>query len=93
MSSFQAKTGWERPRKREYKNYRSYQFLPDQYQRIRKKQQKIFKKLNNTIIDSFQAKTGWERPRKRENKNYRSNQFLPDREQKIRKKQQNKFKK
>ena len=31
MSSFQAKTGWERPRKREYKNYHSYQFLPDQY--------------------------------------------------------------
>ena len=29
MASFQAKTGWERPRKRENKNYPSDQFLPD----------------------------------------------------------------
>ena len=29
MASFQAKTGWERPRKRANKNYRSNQFLPD----------------------------------------------------------------
>ena len=29
MASFQAKIGWEWPRKRENKNYRSYQFLPD----------------------------------------------------------------
>ena len=29
MASVQAKTGWERPRKREIKNYRSDQFLPD----------------------------------------------------------------
>ena len=29
MDSFQAKTGWERLRKRENKNYYSYQFLPD----------------------------------------------------------------
>ena len=29
MASFQAKTGWERPRKREKKNYRSDQFLPN----------------------------------------------------------------
>ena len=29
MASFQAKTGWERPRKRENKNYRSHQFLLD----------------------------------------------------------------
>ena len=29
MASFQAKTGWERPRKREKKNYRSDQFLLD----------------------------------------------------------------
>ena len=28
-ASFQAKTGWERPRKRKKKNYRSDQFLPD----------------------------------------------------------------
>ena len=29
MASFQAKQSWERPRKRENKNYRSDQFLPD----------------------------------------------------------------
>ena len=36
-ASLQAKTGWERPRKRENKNYRSDQFLPDQKQIILKK--------------------------------------------------------
>ena len=36
----QAKTGWERPRKRENKNHRSDQFLPDPKQKILKKQQK-----------------------------------------------------
>ena len=40
MASFQAKTGWEMSRKRENKNYRSDQFLPDPDQRISKKQQK-----------------------------------------------------
>ena len=30
MASFQAKTGWERPRKSENKNYNSNQFLLDQ---------------------------------------------------------------
>ena len=29
MASLQAKTGWQRPRKRENKNYRYDQFLPD----------------------------------------------------------------
>ena len=29
MASFKAKTGWERPRKRENKKYRSYHFLLD----------------------------------------------------------------
>ena len=29
MASFQAKIGWESPRKRENKNYHSNQFLPD----------------------------------------------------------------
>ena len=29
MAFFQARTGWERSRKRENKNYRSNQFLPD----------------------------------------------------------------
>ena len=37
MGSFQAKTGWERPRKRENKNYRSVSFLPDRQEKIPKK--------------------------------------------------------
>ena len=40
MASFQAKTGQERQRKREKKNYRSDQFLPNPEQRILKKKQK-----------------------------------------------------
>ena len=44
MASFQAKTGWETLRKRENKNYRSNQFVPDPLQRIPKKMQKNFKK-------------------------------------------------
>ena len=43
MALFQAKTGRERPRKREKKNYRSDQFLLDPEQRIKKKQQKNLK--------------------------------------------------
>ena len=34
MASFQAKIGWQRLRKRENKNYRYDQFLPDPKQRI-----------------------------------------------------------
>ena len=37
MASFQAKTGWKRPRKRENKNYRSASFLPDPKYKIPKK--------------------------------------------------------
>ena len=77
MTSFQAKTGRERLRKREKKNYRSDQILPDPEQTIPKKQQKNSKKLKNTIMDSFQAKIGWKRPRKRK-KNYRLDPFLTD---------------
>ena len=40
MASFQAKTGWDRLKKKENKNYRSNQFLPNPLQRIPKKQQK-----------------------------------------------------
>ena len=31
MASFQAKTGWKKPRKSEYKNYRSNHFQTDPY--------------------------------------------------------------
>ena len=37
MASFQAKIGWKSPRKKENKNYRSDQFLPDPLSRTAKK--------------------------------------------------------
>ena len=37
MASFHAKIGWKRQRKRENKNYRSVQFLPDGFEKILKK--------------------------------------------------------
>ena len=40
LASFQGKKGRERPRKKENKNYRSNEFLPDPKQRIQKKIQK-----------------------------------------------------
>ena len=40
MASFNTKTGWGRPRKREKKKNRFGQFLPDPKQRIPKEQQK-----------------------------------------------------
>ena len=40
MSSFQAKIGWKRQRKRENKNYRSVTFLPGWLEEIPKKQEK-----------------------------------------------------
>ena len=43
MASFKPKTGWEMSRKRENKNYRSNQFVPDPLQRIPKKMPKSFK--------------------------------------------------
>ena len=61
MASFQAKMGGERLRKKEKKNYRSDQFLPDHEQKIKKKIAKKFKKLKNIVMASFQAKMGQER--------------------------------
>ena len=37
MASFQAKTGWKRPRMRENKNYHSVMFQPDVKLKIPKK--------------------------------------------------------
>ena len=37
MSSFQAKIGWKKPRKREHKNYRFVLFLLDWLEKIPKK--------------------------------------------------------
>ena len=60
MASFQAKIGWERPRKRENRKIRSDEFLPNPEWRIPKKIAKKYNKLKNTIIASFQDKIGWE---------------------------------
>ena len=87
MPLFQAKIGQKMPRKREYKNYRSVSFQHDAKQKVKKKQQKKFKYLKNTIIASFQAKIGWKRPKKKEYKIYRYVSFQPDAYQKISKKQ------
>ena len=40
MASFQVKTGWKRPRKREYKDYRSVSFQHVAKQKIKKKNSK-----------------------------------------------------
>ena len=77
MTCFQAKTGSEKARTSENKNYRSNHFLPDPLQTKIAKIAKKIQKLKNTIMAFFQAKRGWERPRKSENKNYRSYHFLP----------------
>ena len=37
MASFQAKTGWKRPRRRQTKNYHSVPFQPDAKLKIPKK--------------------------------------------------------
>ena len=70
MAFFQVKTGWKRPRKREYKNYCSVSFQPDAKYKIKKKIAKKYKDLKNTIMASFLAKIGLRRMRKRQNKNY-----------------------
>ena len=56
MAFFRVKTGWKRPRKREYKNYRSVSFQPDAKQKIKKKIAKKFKDLKNTTMASFLAR-------------------------------------
>ena len=57
MASFQAKMGMERPRKREKKNYRSDHFLPEQEQKIKKKQKKI-QKIQKHRYSLFSCQNG-----------------------------------
>ena len=45
MAFFQVKTGWKRPRKTEYKNYRSVSFQHDAKYKIKKKIAKKYKDL------------------------------------------------
>ena len=78
MASFEVKIVWKRQRKRENKNYRSVQFLPDGLEKIAIKLQNNSKNLKNTIMASFPAKIGWKRLRNKENKNYRYVPFQPN---------------
>ena len=64
MASFQAKTGWKRPRRIENKNYLFVPSLCDAKQKIPKKIAKKFQQLKNIIIDSFQAKNRLEKEEK-----------------------------
>ena len=68
MTSFQAKIGCERPRKRQ----NNKKNVPMGFHPTRnRKFQKNYKKYSKANIV-------WKRPRKRENKNYRFIPFLPD---------------
>ena len=79
MDSLQAKIGWNSPRNRENKIYRSVPFRSNPTRnRNSKKIAKKFEKVKSVIMDSFQAIIGWKRMRKRENKNYCSVSFLQD---------------
>ena len=64
MASFQAKIGWKKPRKRENKNYHSVSFQPDPYQKIHKKLQKKFKKLEKYSYGFFSSKNWLENAEK-----------------------------
>ena len=64
MASFQVKTGWKRPRKREYKKL-SFRFVPTRREiENSKKIAKKFKKIKNTVMYSFQAKIDLKKMRK-----------------------------
>ena len=56
MASFQVKTGWKRPKKREYKDYPSVSFQPDAKQKIKKKQKKNSKIKKVTLWLHFKPK-------------------------------------
>ena len=86
MTSFQAKIGWERPRKREKK--KSFGWVST---RPVIENSKNIQKIRKHLIASFQAKISWVRPIKRENKKNHSDEFLLDPKQKIPKKRK-KFK-
>ena len=66
MAFFQVKTGWKRPKKREYKNYCSVSFQPDAKYKIQKKIAKKYKDLKNTIMVSVLEKKSLKRTQKRE---------------------------
>ena len=77
MSSFKAKIGMKRLRKKEQQL--SFRFVPTR--RIIENSKKIgkkFRKFKNIVVASFPAIIGWNRPRNRKNKNYHFVWFQPD---------------
>ena len=77
MAFFEAKMGWERPRKREKKiivPINSYPIRNRKFKKNSKKIQKI-KKYHYGFISSQNGSGKAEKERK---KNYRSDKFLPD---------------
>ena len=54
MASFQVKTGWKRPRKREYKNYRTIRSNPTRNRKLKKNSKKIqrYKEYHYGFISS-----------------------------------------
>ena len=68
MTSFQSKTGRDRPIKREKTNSRSDQFLLDLEYKFPKKKAKKLTKLKNINTASFQDKTGRDKQRTGEKK-------------------------
>ena len=92
MASFQAKTGWKSPRKKEKKIIVSINSYPTCNREFQKDSKKI-KKIKIHCYGFFSSKTGQERPRNIGNKNYRSDQLLPSPLQGIPKKIAKNFKK
>ena len=86
MTSFQSKTGRDRPIKREEKNSRSDQFLLDLEYKFPKKKAKKLTKLKNINTTSFQDKTGRDKLRTGEKKNLVPIYTYPTRNREFQKK-------
>ena len=78
MASFQAKMGWERPRKREKKLL--FRSVPNRLgiENYLKKNSKKIEKFKKHHYDFISSQNGSGEAEKERKKNYRSDQFLPD---------------
>ena len=64
MVSFQYKIGWERPRKKENKSYRSVSFLSGTKQKIKKKNSKKIQKIKKYHYEFISNQNKWENDEK-----------------------------
>ena len=64
MALFLAKTGWDRPKKRQKNFSPEFRSYPTRERKFQKKTAKKFKQLKNLFLALFFAKTGWVGPRK-----------------------------